>query len=88
MGVGGKGAEHHIARFERILQASASGGEYGQGVMPEGGEVRGSDVMGGDGTNFDLAEFGKLDADLEFAVIWSNAKLAGVDGVRWIGKRV
>ncbi len=35
--------------------------------MTESGEVRGGDVMRGDGAYLDLAEFGKLNTDLEFA---------------------
>ena len=42
--------------------------------MTEGGEVRGDDIMRGDGAYLDLTEFGKLNTDLEFAAIGSDAE--------------
>ena len=56
-------------RFKCLLESRTVGGEYRQRVMTKGGEVRGGDVVRGDGANLDLTEFGKLHADLEFAAV-------------------
>ena len=70
-------------RLECLLQGGAFGGEYLQGIMLRGDQMRGGDLMGADRAHFDLAEFGKLDTDLEFAAVLMNAKLAGLRHARY-----
>jgi len=90
LGMSVERAENDVARLECLRKVGATGAEYLQRVMTEGGEMRGGDIVRGDGTHFDFAEFGKLDADLEFAAVGGDAKLAGIHQTRqtWTGIRL